>query len=126
MNPLERIAEERIAEAVRRGAFEHLALAGQPLPADAAAAVPAELRAGYRVLKNAGCLPPEMELKRELVQLSDLLEATVGDEQRAELRRKLTAGRLRYELLMERRRPSAAHADYGAPVRARLGGDTQP
>jgi hypothetical protein len=32
---------------------------GEPLTLDDDSHVPAELRAGYRLLKNAGCLPPE-------------------------------------------------------------------
>ena len=36
--------------------------------------VPPELRAGYRLLKNAGCLPPELEHRREAIQLLDILK----------------------------------------------------
>ena len=53
--------------------------------------VPPELRAGYRLLKNAGCLPPELELRRDAMALSDLLKTVEHDDPRyAELNRRLT------------------------------------
>jgi hypothetical protein len=51
--------------------------------------VPPELRAGYRLLKNAGCLPPELEQRREAL-LVDLLKGIRQDDPRhAELSRRL-------------------------------------
>ena len=72
MNPLDRLAEARIEEALREGAFEGVPGAGQPLPLDDLGGVPDDVRAGYLLLKGAGYLPPEMELKRETLRL-DLL-----------------------------------------------------
>lgn len=39
-----------------------------------------ELRAGYRLLKNAGCLPPELEQRKEAMQLADLLKGIRKDD----------------------------------------------
>ena len=58
---LARAAEARIGEAVARGEFRDLPGAGKPLPEEGLSAVPEELRAAYRVLKNAGYLPPEAQ-----------------------------------------------------------------
>ncbi len=55
----ERIAEERIKETQGKGAFDNLPGRGKPLDPDDGANVPEELRMAWRVLKNAGCLPPE-------------------------------------------------------------------
>lgn len=33
--------------------------------------VPAELRAGYRILKNSGLMPPELEMRREAIELHE-------------------------------------------------------
>ena len=41
--------------------------------------VPNELRMAYKILKNAGYLPPEIETKKEIQQIEDLLE-TCEDE----------------------------------------------
>ena len=38
--------------------------------------VPEHLRMGYKILKNAGVLPEEMQLKKEMVSLKTLLDAS--------------------------------------------------
>jgi hypothetical protein len=48
--------------------------------------VPVDLRVPYKVLKNAGCLPPELELRKEIVTMKNLLSAV---EEESEKRRKL-------------------------------------
>lgn len=67
-------AERHILDAQRKGEFDNLAGSGEPLRLDDDSHVPAELRAGYRLLKNAGCLPPELEQRKEAVALADLLK----------------------------------------------------
>ena len=70
---LERIAEERIREAIQRGEFENLPGSGEPLKFDDELHIPDDLRMAYKVLKNADCLPPELELKKEIKTAEDLL-----------------------------------------------------
>jgi hypothetical protein len=70
---LERIAEERILEAQRRGEFDNLPGHGRPLQLDDDSHVPEDLRLAYKVLKNADCLPPELELKKEIVTTEEML-----------------------------------------------------
>ena len=67
-------AERRIQEAQKEGAFDHLPGEGRPLNLEDDSAVPAELRMAYKVLKNAGYLPPELEDRREINTILDLLE----------------------------------------------------
>lgn len=104
MDALHLIAENKIREALREGAFDDLPGAGKPLPPDGDASVPAELRMGYHVLKNAGVLPEEIELKKRVLHLGDLLCACTDDRQSEELRRELRAAELRFALAMERGR----------------------
>lgn len=63
------VAEERIQEAMRRGDFDALPGAGRPLELDDDPLVPAELRVANRILKNAGCVPPELLERREMAEL---------------------------------------------------------
>jgi hypothetical protein len=74
------VAERKIREAIEQGQFDNLDGRGRPLRLEDDSGVPEDLRLAYKVLKNAGCLPPELELKREIVQLEELL-ASVEDEQ---------------------------------------------
>ena len=69
----EKIVEQRILEAQRRGEFENLPGEGQPLDYPEDRHLPEELRIAHKILKNADCLPPELELKNEILRTEDLL-----------------------------------------------------
>lgn len=81
---LDQIAEARITEALERGELDGLPGAGRPLRLDDDSFVPTELRMAHRVLRNAGYLPPEVELRREI----HTLENTLGAEQDPDARRR--------------------------------------
>ena len=69
----DKIVEERIRKAQRKGEFKNLSGAGKPLELEDDSHVAEELRLAYKILKNADCLPPEIELKNEIQQAEDLL-----------------------------------------------------
>lgn len=66
-------AERHISSALKRGELDNLSGEGKPLLLDDDSHVPADLRVGYRLLKNAGCLPPEIEQRKEAATLASLL-----------------------------------------------------
>ncbi len=74
-----RIAENRILEAIDGGLFDNLKGRGRPLKFEDDSHIPPELRMAYKILKNADCLPPELELRKEVVTLQDLV-ASMEDE----------------------------------------------
>lgn len=69
----ESIVEERIKSAQKKGQFSNLPGAGRPLDLNCDAHVPQDLRMAYKILKNADCLPPELELQKQIQQTEDLL-----------------------------------------------------
>ena len=73
---LDFLAERKIAEAVSRGEFDDLPGVGRPLDLADDALVPEELRLAYRILKNAGFVPPEVEALNEIAELE---RYAVGD-----------------------------------------------
>ena len=89
MNALECIAEQRIVEARERGEFDRLPGAGKPLALEDDADVPAELRMAYRILKNAGFVPPEIELRREIASAEQLLTQALTPADRQSANRRL-------------------------------------
>jgi len=96
---LDNIAEARIQEAIERGEFDELPGSGQPLTLDDDSAVPEELRLAYRILKNAGFVPPEIALRREIANAEDLLRAATADSEAAQLAsRRLALLRLQLSL----------------------------
>ena len=87
---LDQWAERHIRDAQKKGEFDDLPGRGEPLMLDDDSHIAPELRAGYRLLKNAGCLPPELEQRREAVELADLLKGIRQDDPRhSELSRRL-------------------------------------
>ena len=68
-----RIIEERIRKAQKKGAFDNLEGSGKPLNLENDSHIAEDLRLAYKILKNADCLPPEIELKKEIERTEDLL-----------------------------------------------------
>ncbi|MCB1824006.1 MAG: DUF1992 domain-containing protein [Candidatus Competibacteraceae bacterium] len=102
MNPIDQIAEARIHEAIERGELSGLPGEGRPLRLDDDSAIPEELRAAYRLLKNAGFLPPELQLRKELREAEQLLQQ-LPDSERSRARARLELLQLR--LAANRRQP---------------------
>ena len=73
------IAERRITEAIQQGQLNIDSWRNRPLPMTSDNLIPEELRMAYKILKNGGYLPPEIETKKEIQQLEDLL-STCDDE----------------------------------------------
>ena len=114
------IAEERIRAAIERGEFDNLPGAGQPLRLDDDAMVPPELRMAYKILRNAGCLPPELELRKEIVTLRDLVRAATDDGGRRAAIRDLNRTLLKLSLLTGRPVELDGFPEYRERIAARL------
>ncbi|MGE5190513.1 MAG: DnaJ family domain-containing protein [Gemmatimonadota bacterium] len=120
MLAFEIIAEQRIREAIERGEFDRLPGAGQPLRLDDDAMVPPELRVAYKILKNAGCLPPELELRKEIVTLRALLRAVGDDGERRATIRELNRKLLKLSLMSGRTVDLDGFPEYRDRIAARL------
>jgi hypothetical protein len=84
-----RLAENRIREGIEAGEFDNLAGKGQPLNLEDDSHIPPELRMAYKILKNADCLPPELVLRQEVVQLQDLVAAMPDEAEKLKQMRRL-------------------------------------
>jgi len=73
------IADRKINEAIKNGQLNIESWRNRPLPMTNDSMIPAELRMAYKILKNAGYLPPEVETKKEIQQIEDML-TTCDDE----------------------------------------------
>jgi hypothetical protein len=84
----QKIAEERIRQAQAQGEFDRLPGMGKPLVLEDDSREPEDLRLAYRILKNADCLPPELQLRKEIRQMEDLLSGIPDErEQYRQLKR---------------------------------------
>ena len=97
-----RIAEQRIFEAQRAGAFNELPGKGKPLELDDLSWMPEELRIGYHILKNAHVLPPEAELLKEIHTLEDLLKHVEDESERRALAKSIQWKVIRLDMLKRR------------------------
>jgi len=86
---LEQLEENRIIDAIAHGEFNDLPGSGKPLEMEDLSLVPEEIRMAYKVLKNAGMMPPELELKNEVTQLHRSLETETDDAKRQRSLRRL-------------------------------------
>ena len=77
-----KLVEKRIKEAEEEGAFDNLPGKYKPIRLEDYSNIPDDLRIAYKILKNAGVLPPELQLKKEILRMEDLLE-NVSDEKEA-------------------------------------------
>lgn len=115
MTILDKLAESRIQEAVDRGELDDLPGAGRPLQLDDDSLVPEDLRMAYRVLKNANYLPPELQTRKDIERVEDLL-AGLGETEsdmaeRREAQRRLTLLRMQLDSYRGRRGAAPLWAD---------------
>ena len=85
----EKLVEERIKKAQKEGVFENLPGKGQPLDLNKDQHVAEELRLAYKMLKNADCLPPELELRKEVERTEQLLASMTDTAERHRTMKKL-------------------------------------
>lgn len=98
----DKLVEQRIREAQEAGEFEDLEGEGRPVNLEAYFNTPEELRAGYALLKNAGGLPQEAALVKELNETTARLEACRDERERERLQRLVHELQLKYDLWVER------------------------
>lgn len=78
---LNNIVEEKIRQAQEEGMFDDLPGKGKPLKLDDDSKVAPHLRASYRILKNAGILPPQMQIRKDINHLRQLIDETQCEEE---------------------------------------------
>ena len=100
----DKLVEEKIREAMEAGEFDQIEGAGRPVNLDAYFAAPEDVRAAYSVLKNAGVVPEEAQLLREISETKEALERTPDPARRGELSGRLRQLRLKLDLISERNR----------------------
>ena len=84
-----KVVEERIRKAQLKGEFKNLVGAGKPLVLEEDGHIAEDLRLSYKILKNADCLPPEIELKKEIERTEELLRDMQETAEKYRLLKKL-------------------------------------
>jgi hypothetical protein len=106
---LQQIAEQRIAKAIEDGTLKTDGWKNRPLPLDDDHFVPDDLKMAYKILKNSGYVPPEIETRKEIQKLEDLIVKTEDSHQRVKQMKKLDL--LMRKIDAQRSRPASIEHD---------------
>jgi hypothetical protein len=94
--------EEMIREARERGDFDNLPGRGKPLDHSAYFSQPEELRVAHHLLQNAGFVPEQVELLREIGELREQFRASTDETERNRLLREMERRRIKFDLMRDR------------------------
>jgi hypothetical protein len=98
MDVFQQIAENRIREAMEEGLFEQIPGKGKPFRFEDDSMVPEDLRQSHKILKNAHCLPAELELRKDIFNIRQMIESAVDEKTRMALQRKLNSATLALDM----------------------------
>lgn len=89
MDSIAFIAEQRILKAMEERDLNSPNWKNKPLPLDDDHLVPDDLKIAYKLLKNSGYLPPELEERKEIRRVEELIAATEDEHERLRQMKKL-------------------------------------
>lgn len=95
------IAEEKIDQAIKNGELNNITCKGKPLDLQKPK-LPNDLHIGYKILKNAGYLPEEILIEKDIRNINNLLESTTEFDKKKLLIKKLNEKTLKLNMLMEK------------------------
>jgi hypothetical protein len=100
---IQTIAERKIQQAMTEGTLLDLShWQDKPLPPDTMAAVPDDLRMAYRLLKNAGYVPEEIAMQKEITRIEQLLANCTDEKEKVRQLRKISCLKTKLEGRMGR------------------------
>jgi DnaJ-like protein len=102
--PFERIAELRLRQAIADGLLDDLPNRGERLDLNEYFATPEDRRVAYSILKNANCLPEEVEIRNEIIALERVRARATSDADRRRVGQRIADLTLRFDLLRDRSR----------------------
>ncbi len=112
MNCLTWIAEQKISQAIKNGELETTGWKNRPLVLNDDNLVPGDLKMAYKILKNSGHLPPEVETRKEIARLEQLIATTEDEHQRLQQMRKLSVLMMKVEATRNTPTNIAQNDDY--------------
>ena len=117
---IDKLAEARISEAYERGEFDDLPGAGKSLALEDDLHLPEELRVAYRLLKNAGCLPPALQVRKEITELNQLLATIDTSPERTRVIKRLQYLMTQLSLMRGASQDLRCEADYFEKIQQHL------
>ncbi len=116
MYALSVIAEQKIQAALRKGDLNSEKWKNKPLPEEDDRFVPEDLKMAYKILKNSGYLPPEIEERKEIKRIEELIASTEDEHVRVVQMKKLSVLLTKVEARRNRPTNIAEQDDYYSRV----------
>ena len=118
LTALHRVAEQKIEQYLKEGRGADLShWKNKPLPLkDDMANVPAHLRMAYRILRNAGYVPEEVALQKEIVRIEDMLAHCSDEQVKIKQMKKLEFLRIKLDSKMGKKLQVDADSPYYSKV----------
>jgi hypothetical protein len=99
--PFEDPVEAKIKAAMAEGQFDNLAGKGKPLDLKGYMETPEHLRTAYHILKNAGFVPEEVRLKKEMEVIKEKIKLCKSEAEKEKLNKELTDISQQFNFYME-------------------------
>jgi len=96
--------EAEIIKAMKRGEFDNLSGKGKPLDLESYFRTPEHLRLAFHILKDAGFVPPEMKLKKEIELLKEKRDGTNDEDEKSQINREIIQKTTMYNMAIEQLR----------------------
>lgn len=112
MDSIAFIAEQKILKAMEEGDLNSPRWKNKPLPLEDDHLVPDDLKIAYKLLKNSGYLPPELEERKEIRRVEELIAATEDEHERLRQMKKLNVLLMKVEQKRAFRSNIAGQDDY--------------
>ena len=102
MAGVDEVIRQWVQKVERTGEIRNVPGFGQPFNFnDGFLETPAELRMAYKILKDAGYVPAEVEMVQRLATLREQLDATRGEAEQRELRIKIAELQQKVTMMLE-------------------------
>ena len=112
MDPIAFIAEQKILKAMEERDLNSPRWKNKALPLEDDHLVPEDLKIAYKILKNSGYLPPEIEERKEIRRIEDLIASTEDEHERLKQMKKLNVLLMKVEEKRAFRSNIASQDDY--------------
>ena len=99
--PFEDPVEIKIKKAMAKGEFKNLQGQGKPLDLSRYDKIPEHMRTAYHVIKNAGYVPEEVRLKKEMEVLKEKIKRCESQKEKDKLMKALADVSQQFHFYME-------------------------
>ncbi|MGG4489687.1 DUF1992 domain-containing protein [Metabacillus idriensis] len=97
------LSEDKIKQAIKDGEFKQLPGMGKPLQLEDLSHIPPELRMSYKMMKNANMIDEDIELKKVIHTLEQLIAQCPDEMEKEKLQVQLNEKSFQLEKILKKR-----------------------